>query len=290
MVGDGVNDEPALKQADVSVAMSSGSHLASDISSVVMLNNSFTAVHDLLLIGRQTLANIKKIFLFFLISSVFSQQFAVLLSSTLGIPQLYSNFQMTVVSTFTDVIPAIGLFFEKPEQNEWRHRPRERLVIDSRLVIVGLLFLGPLITSLAYLNFFLYFKIYASLNPSDLLFEYFSSKPSTIQHVQIAQTIGFYSIVAIQCFGVLFSIRTRRLLLVNSLPLIKPYKNLAIIFTSLFVFVLTSFLVSFCISGFTQNIPTVFFIITFGNSVLVLVLVELKKACFVRYTRLSYLY
>lgn len=287
MVGDGVNDVPALKQADISVAMNSGSKLAADVSGVVITNGSFNAIYDLISFGRQTLVNTKKAFLFYSVSSMFSQWVASLVACTFGMPQLYSNLQMTIVSAVTDVVPSISFMFEKFEPNELKiHREN---VINRQLLIIGFLFLGPLITLLAYMNFFLYFRFYTATNVSELFFRYFSGDDST-ETVQVAQSIGFYSIVVMQTFGILYSIRTRRLLMIDSLPMFRPYRNRFLVITSIVTFILVVVLMVVRVPGITVKIPLVFYFTPLIYSLLIFVLNECRKVLINRYNFLeSYL-
>lgn len=284
MVGDGVNDIPALNQADISVAMSSGSKLAADMSSVVLTNGSFSSIYDLISFGRQILINSKKTFLFYIISSVFSQCVVALLACTLGMPQLYSNLHMTIVSAVTDVLPSISFLFEKFEPKELKTYHEN--VINRQLLIMGFLFFGPLITLLTYSNYFLYFKFYAKINISDLLFSYFSAQDST-QSVLVAQSIGFYSMVVMQTFGILYSIRSRRLLMIESLPFIKPYRNRFLVFSSLLTFVFVIILVSVSIPGVTVNIPLVFYFNPIAYSIFIFFLNEVRKTLLNRFGSLQ---
>jgi sodium/potassium-transporting ATPase subunit alpha len=288
MVGDGINDVPSLKRADLSVAMSSGSKLASLEAKVVLLNNSFDSVYELLLSGRQTLINIKKVFLFSIITNVFSQCFATLVSLAFLMPQLYSNLHMTIVSGLTDVLVSIFLFYEKIEPKDMK-RCKEK-VIDSRLLAHSLLFLAPLTTFFAYVNFFLYFKLFAGLNPSDLVFGNFVDDPDK-QTILTAQTVGFYTIVVMQSFGNLYSIRTRYLSLAHSNPFARPYKNLGLIFTSIGIVLVLSIFLLFTINGLTARIPPIFYAISIGFSTFILVVNELRKTILKQFSTLrSYLY
>lgn len=288
MVGDGINDVPSLKRADLSVAMSSGSKLASLEAKVVLLNNSFDSVYELLLSGRQTLINIKKVFLFSIITNVFSQCTATLVSLAFLMPQLYSNLHMTIVSGLTDVLVSIFLFYEKIEPKDMK-RCKEK-VIDSRLLAHSLLFLAPLTTFFAYVNFFLYFKIFAGLNPSDLVFGNFVDDPDK-QTILTAQTVGFYTIVVMQSFGNLYSIRTRYLSLARSNPLSRPYKNIGLVFTSIGIVLNLSIFLLFTINDLTARIPPIFYAISIGFSTFTLVVNELRKTVLKRFSTLrSYLY
>lgn len=276
MVGDGVNDVPALRQADLGVAMASGSKIASDLSNIVILNNSFGAIYDLLLTGRQAFVNIRKIFLFSMITSIFSQYLSTILTCTIGIPQLYSNLQMTIVSAFTDVLPSLSLFFEKPEPSDLK-RSRENL-ISARLLVQSLLVIGPLTTLLSFMNFFIYFKYYEDLSPSDMISKYFFEEESNAS-VLAGQTVGFYTIVVIQTFGNLYSIRTKRSSLFKSLPFYKKHCNWYLIFTSVFMCVIVTVLVSFSVRGLVQSIPALFYGLAWASSIFMLFLNEFIKFC-----------
>jgi sodium/potassium-transporting ATPase subunit alpha len=277
MVGDGVNDVPALKQADLSVAMSTGSKLATDIANIVLLDNSFYSLVELLLIGRQTFYNIKKLILLSFISSIFSQNVATLVNGIFGLPQLYTSFQMTIVSAFTDLLPSISLFFEKAEFKVMVKRSHENL-IDKRLLIMVFFFFGPLTTFFAFLSYFLYFKYYAGLNPSDLAYNFFSNENQSMQDIVLTgQTVAFYSIVVMQAFGNLYSIRTRRLLFIDSLPFAQAHRNLYLIAASLLSYVFATLCVSFSIQYFTSSIPGLFYGLPLAYSLLIILIDELRK-------------
>ena len=257
MVGDGVNDVAALKQANQSVAMASGSKLASDASNFILLDDTFGSVHEIISTGRRLFINAKKVFLYFIISSVFSQYFAVLLARLLGIPQLYSNHHMAIGSTVFDILPAMSLLFEYCDPLDLNQRSTSG-IIDRRLFGIGFVFIGPITTILVYLNYFMYFKFFTQI--PKLFFTYFTEDDENSSNmVIVAQTIGFYSIIVIQVFGNLYSIRTRRLPIFESLPVIRPYRNLFLVGSSILTFVAIAGFVSIPIPEIVTQMPTLFY-------------------------------
>lgn len=274
MIGDGVNDVPALKQANVSVTLAAGSKMASSVADVVLANNVFSNLPLMLLAGRQIFLSIKKSMLLLMISSMSIYFLSLLLTNILGFPRLLANTQMTIISAFTDLLPAIALFFGKPEPNETR-RLDEKLV-NARIILMGLLFMGPLTTILAYLNVFAYLAFYQRVEPTDLVLR-FDESQETDERFLVAQSIALYSIVVMQSFGNLYSLKTRRSLFFESLPFIRPYRDWCLLVGSLFVVVIVTFLVSFTIQDLTEAIPNVFYATSIGCSMLILIIHEIRK-------------
>jgi sodium/potassium-transporting ATPase subunit alpha len=287
MVGDGVNDVAALKQANQSVAMASGSKLALDAANFILLNSAFSSIHELILTGRKVFLNAKKVFLYVLISSVFSQYVAVLLARLLGTPKIYSDLQVIVLCTVFDILPAMSLLFENPDPIDLNQRPISN-IINRKLLGLGFLFIGPITTFFVCLNYYIYFRFYSNIYMHYILFSYFTDDDEiSNSQVVVAQTICFYSIVVIQVFGNLYSIRTRRLPIFESLPIIKPYRNLFLVGSTVLTFVAIVGFVSIPIPGVVSQIPIAFYGYPLVCAVIMLLINEIRKTALSYFTFLQ---
>lgn len=111
MTGDGVNDVLALKDADCSVAMASGSEVAAQVAQVVLLDSDFSCMPEVVREGRQVVNNIQRSGSLFLVRNIFSLLLA-LFSAFFMISYPLSPSQITLISLFTIGIPAFLLTLE----------------------------------------------------------------------------------------------------------------------------------------------------------------------------------
>lgn len=111
MTGDGINDAPSLKQADIGVAMGSGSDVAKDVADLVLLDNNYQTIIEAINEGRRTMENLKKV-LVYLLSSVLDELILIGGSLVFGLPLPLTAIQILWVNFFTDSFPAISLAFE----------------------------------------------------------------------------------------------------------------------------------------------------------------------------------
>jgi ATPase, P-type (transporting), HAD superfamily, subfamily IC len=116
MTGDGVNDVLALKEADLSIAMNSGSDAARNVSKLVLMENNFDAMPEVLLEGRQTINNIERSASLFLTKTMYASMLAILF---LFINHSYpfEPIQLTLTSVVAIGIPSFVLALE-PNKNK----------------------------------------------------------------------------------------------------------------------------------------------------------------------------
>ncbi|BDD73843.1 HAD-IC family P-type ATPase [Streptomyces violaceoruber] len=119
MTGDGVNDVLALKDADIGVAMGSGSEATRAVAQIVLLNNSFATLPSVVAEGRRVIGNITRVATLFLVKTVYSVLLAILVvCSQVEYPFLPRH--LTLLSTLTIGVPA---FFLALAPNRERARP-----------------------------------------------------------------------------------------------------------------------------------------------------------------------
>ena len=111
MTGDGVNDVMALKEADCSIAMASGSDVACRVSHLVLLNSNFASMPSVVMEGRRVINNIERAAALFLVKNIFSFLLAII-SMVAVLPYPVTAAQLSLVSLLTIGIPAFFLALE----------------------------------------------------------------------------------------------------------------------------------------------------------------------------------
>lgn len=229
MTGDGVNDSIALKKADISFAMGSGTEVAKEASSIVILDDNIMSISKAILYGRTIFKNIRKFIIFQLTVNIAAVSLA-LICPFIGVPTPITVIQMLWINMVMDTLAGLAFSYETPRKEYMEEKPKKKEEnIINRYMIGEIILSGiySLVISLLFLKLTIIKNIFID---SDHLMT------------------GFFTLFILLAVFNSFNARTHRLNIFAHLKQNKPF-----IFIILFIIIVQIFIIYSGVSIFSTT-------------------------------------
>ena len=169
VTGDGVNDSPAIKKADIGIAMGSGSDVAKNAADMLLLDDNFSSIVNGVEEGRLIFDNLKKSIAYTLSSNI-PEILPFILFIVVEVPLPLSTVLILCIDLGTDMIPAISFAYENPELDIMDRVPRNSKrdhLVNSKLICFAYLQIGVIQASAGVYTYFIILNDYG-IRPNTL--------------------------------------------------------------------------------------------------------------------------
>jgi len=157
VTGDGVNDSPAIKKADIGIAMGSGSDVAKNAADMLLLDDNFCSIVNGVEEGRLIFDNLKKSIAYTLSSNI-PEILPFIMFILSNVPLPLSTVLILCIDLGTDMIPAISFAYENPELDIMDRTPRKSKLdhlVNTKLISFAYFQIGVIQASAGLYTYFL---------------------------------------------------------------------------------------------------------------------------------------
>jgi len=161
MTGDGINDTPALKKADIGIALGSGTEIAKEVSDLVLLTDNFNIIVAAVEEGRGIVDNIRKV-ITYLLSDSFTETILIVVGLFFGLPLPITAAQILWVNLIEDGLPGVALAYEPKEEDLMKQKPQGHEAPLLNREMKTLIFIIGMITDILLLGLFFWLFKYSN--------------------------------------------------------------------------------------------------------------------------------